>query len=72
MDRTERVGLGVAAAGHLALLALLSLSFVVRPQALPKLAEPIDVQLVDAIGPRSAAPVVSREAPAPSKASTLR
>ena len=68
MDRGERVGLGVAIVAHALLLGVLSLSIVNKPKPLPKLSDPIDVQLVEAIAPRSAAPVVSQDAPAPSAA----
>ncbi len=67
VDRAERIGLGVAAAGHLALLAVLSLGLATRPVPLP-LADSMDVQLTDAVGLRSTAPVVATEPPAPSQA----
>ncbi|MEH3107306.1 MAG: hypothetical protein PGN09_08495 [Sphingomonas fennica] len=67
MDRAERVGLGIAAVGHVALLAVLSLGLVNRPRPLP-LADSMDVQLTDAVGLRSTAPVVATEPPAPSEA----
>lgn len=67
MDRAERVGLGVATAGHLALFAVLSLGLVSTARLPPPRSEPIDVQLVDLIGMRSAAPEKAAE-PAPSEA----
>jgi len=62
MDRAEATGLGVAAAGHLALLAALSLGFAATRLPPPR-SEPIEVSFVDEVAPQSTAP--SAEAPAP-------
>lgn len=68
MDKAERIGLGVATAGHVILFAVLSLGLVSTSRPLPRLSDPVDVQLVDEVGLRPAAPVISQEAPAPSVA----
>lgn len=66
MDRAEKVGLGVAAAGHVALFALLSASFLVPRKEMP-VAPPMDVSLVDQVALEAAAPATT-EAPAASRA----
>ena len=68
MDRAERYGLGVAAAGHIALFVALSLSLFSARVPKPPVADTMDVQLVDKVGLTSAAPKVAQEAPAPSVA----
>ena len=68
MDRAERAGFGVAVVGHVALFALLSLSLFSARVPKPPVADTMDVQLVKDVGPTSAAPKVSQEAPAPSEA----
>ncbi|PTQ13484.1 cell envelope biogenesis protein TolA [Sphingomonas oleivorans] len=68
MDKAERIGLGVAAAGHILLFAVLSLGLFTRPKPVPSLSDPMDVQLVDNIGLRSAMPQAAVEPPAPSVA----
>lgn len=62
MDRAEGAGLGISIAGHIALLAILSLNLM-SVRKLPKLSEPMDVMLVDKVGLTSAAPEVSKEPP---------
>jgi hypothetical protein len=63
MDRADRQGLGVAVVGHLLLFAALTIGIARRvPPAQPP-AETMDVQLVDAVGLRSAAPQPATEAP---------
>lgn len=64
MDRAEAAGLGVATAGHLALLAALTLGFAnaVRP---PVMADPIEVSFVEEVAIESAAPTPSPAEPAP-------
>lgn len=66
MDRAEKVGLGVAAVGHVALFALLSASFLVPRKEMP-VAPPMDVSLVDQVALEAAAPTTT-EAPAASRA----
>jgi outer membrane biosynthesis protein TonB len=64
MDRAEKAGFGIAAAGHLALLAALSLGVAATRLPPPK-QQPIEVSFVDEAAPQSQAPEVSAEAPAP-------
>jgi outer membrane biosynthesis protein TonB len=68
VERAERIGLGVAAAGHVGLFVLLSLSLFAARIPKPPVADPMDVQFVDMVGKTSAAPKVAQEAPAPSEA----
>ncbi len=68
MDRAERYGLGISAAAHVALFVALSLSLLSARIPKPPVADPMDVQFVDKVGPTSAAPKVSQDAPAPSEA----
>jgi len=63
MDRAERAGLGVAAGGHLLLLAALSIAIAHRVLPVKPVQEVMDVQLVDAIGLKSAAPAPASEPP---------
>lgn len=64
MDRAEATGFGVAAVGHVALLAALTLGLAngIRP---PVINQPIEVSFVDEVGLESQAPVASQEEPAP-------
>jgi outer membrane biosynthesis protein TonB len=63
MDRAEATGFGIAAAGHAALLAALTLGFAnaVKP---PVLSEPMEVSIVEEAALESAAPVPTLEEPA--------
>ncbi|HEY0130730.1 MAG TPA: TonB C-terminal domain-containing protein [Allosphingosinicella sp.] len=63
MDRAEAAGLGVATAGHLALLAALSFGFAASRLPAPKSA-PIEVSFVDEVGLESTAPAPSAAEPA--------
>lgn len=65
MDRAEATGVGVAIAGHAALLAALTLGFANASQP-PLMAPPIEVSFVDEIGLQSAVTEVSTEPPAQS------
>jgi len=65
MDRAEATGLGVAVIGHIALFGLLSLSLIRKPPPLPN-NDPVEVQLVDDVGLRSAQPKAATADPAPS------
>jgi len=56
MDRTEKVGLGVAAAGHVVLFGLLSVGFLATPNPLKLSQQPIDVSLVPEVAVESSAP----------------
>ena len=63
MERADRNGLGFAIVGHLLLFAALTIGIAKRvPPARPPV-EAMDVQLVDAVGLRSAAPNPATEAP---------
>ena len=63
MDRTDGRGLTVAIVGHLILFAALTLSIAHRVPPVHPPVETMDVQLVDAVGLRSAAPDPATEAP---------
>ena len=64
MDRAEATGFGVAAAGHVALLAALTLGFAnaVHP---PIMNQPMEVEFVDAVAIESTAPSPAQAEPAP-------
>lgn len=66
MDRSERIGLGLATAAHVALFALLSTVWLAKPKPPVRIATPVEVTFADQVARRSAAP--SREEPAPSAA----
>lgn len=68
MDRAERDGLGVATAGHVLLFGALSLGLLTTSKPKPPINDPMEVQLVDEIGLRSAMPEPAPEPPAPSEA----
>ncbi|MBV9373423.1 MAG: cell envelope biogenesis protein TolA, partial [Alphaproteobacteria bacterium] len=69
MDRAEAAGLGMATAGHLALLAALSLGFAAVRMPVPK-TDPIEVSFVEDVAPESQAPSPSAAPPAPKLAET--
>lgn len=62
MERAEKVGLGVAAAGHVLLFGALSLGFLDTPNPLKLKQTPVEVSLVTDVGLESAAPKAT-EAP---------
>jgi outer membrane biosynthesis protein TonB len=62
MDRAEATGLGVAVAGHAALVVALALGLAVAQRPLKE--DPMEVSFVEEVGPVSTAPETS-EAPAP-------
>jgi outer membrane biosynthesis protein TonB len=64
MDRAEATGLGVATAGHAALLAALTLGLATTRLPVPR-ADPIEVSFVEEVGLESTAPVPSAVEPAP-------
>ena len=64
MDRAEAGGFGIAAAGHVALFAALTLGFASTQLPVSK-NDPIEIAFVDEVGLESEAPVVSAEMPAP-------
>jgi outer membrane biosynthesis protein TonB len=70
MDKADRTGLGIAIAGHVILLAALTIGLAWRvPPAMKS--EVMDVQLVDAIGLQSAAPEPATEAPQEAEAPAI-
>lgn len=66
MDRSERIGLGVALLAHVILFGLLSTVWLARPRPAMRLAEPMEVQFSDKVAMQSSSP--SREEAAPSVA----
>lgn len=68
MDRAEKIGLGVATAGHVLLFGLLSAGFLATPNPLKLNSPPMDVSLVDEVALKSMAPQVSTQPPPPSVA----
>ena len=70
MEKAEKIGLGVAAAGHVALFGVLSLSLIAKSDDAfrPK---PIEVMIADEVGLESSAPNPSKIAPATSVAPEL-
>ena len=67
MERAESLGLGLAVAGHLALLGALSLGLLPTPDPLKLDEKPIDISLVEDVAVEAAAPAAT-EAPASSMA----
>lgn len=67
MERSEKIGLGVALAGHVVLFGLLSVGFLATPNPLKLKATPIEVTLSDQVALEAEAPQ-STEAPAQSVA----
>jgi hypothetical protein len=68
MDRAEKIGLGVATAGHVLLFGLLSAGFLSTPNPLKLNSPPMDVSLVDEVALKSMAPQISTQPPPPSVA----
>jgi outer membrane biosynthesis protein TonB len=64
MDRADATGFGVAALGHVALFAALSVGFAATRLPVPK-SDPIEVELVEEVGLESAAPIPSAGTTAP-------
>ncbi len=56
MERNERIGLAVAAAGHLVLFGLLSVGFLATPNPTKLKQQPIDVSLVKEVALESTSP----------------
>jgi hypothetical protein len=68
MDRTEKIGLGVAIAGHAILFGLLSVGFLATPNPAKLQQQPIDISLVpdvalEATAPQSVTPPAESVAP---------
>ena len=70
MERAEKIGLGVAAGGHIALFGLLSLSLLSQPDDAYK-SKPIEVMIADEVGLESASPNPALVPPATSIAPEL-
>ncbi len=68
IDRAERAGFGVAAAGHVLLFGVLSAGWFASPPPLQLKRQPVEVELVDETGLESGAPQISTEAPAARRA----
>ena len=68
MERAEKIGLGVATAGHVLLFGLLSAGFLATPNPLKLNSPPMDVSLVDEVALESMAPRLSSQPPPPSVA----
>ena len=59
MERTEKVGLGVAAAGHALLFGALSLGFLDTPNPIKLQPKPVEVSLVKDVALEAAAPAAT-------------
>lgn len=70
MERAEKIGLGVAAAGHLALFAVLSFSLIATPDEAYR-PKPMEVMIADEVGLESASPNPALLPPATSVAPEL-
>ncbi|MCP1470030.1 outer membrane biosynthesis protein TonB [Sphingobium sp. OAS761] len=68
MERAEKIGLGVATAGHVLLFGLLSAGFLATPNPLKLNSPPMEVNLVDEVALKSMAPRISTQPPPPSVA----
>lgn len=67
MERAEKVGLGVAAAGHLLLFGAMSLGFLDTPNPVKLKPQPVEISLVQDVALEAAAPAAT-EAPSTSQA----
>ena len=56
MDRSEKLGFGIALAGHVVLFGLLSVGFLATPNPLKLTQQPIDVSLVPEVALEATAP----------------
>lgn len=61
MERAEKIGLGIATAGHVLLFGVLSAGFLSTPNPLKLRTPPIEVSIVDEVGLEMAAPRLSQE-----------
>jgi hypothetical protein len=65
IDRAEKAGLGIAFAGHVLLIAILSAGVLAVRTPLAVKRQAVEVQLVDEVGLESGAPQISQAEPAP-------
>lgn len=70
MEKAEKIGLGIAAAGHVALFGILSLNLLFLPDKAYK-PKPIEVTIADEVGLESSAPNLALIPPATSVAEEL-
>jgi hypothetical protein len=63
MERSEKIGLGIATAGHVLLFGVLSAGFLSTPNPLKLNSPPMDVSMVDEVALKSMAPAVSTTPP---------
>ncbi|MBB6124725.1 cell envelope biogenesis protein TolA [Sphingobium subterraneum] len=68
MERAEKIGLGIATAGHVLLFGLLSAGLFAAHDPLKLRNTPLDVTIVDDVALQSASPRISTEPPPPSQA----
>ena len=61
MERSERIGLGVAVAGHIVLFGLLSVGFLATPNPEKLKQQPVEVSLVKDVGLEATAPQAVEE-----------
>ena len=61
MERTEKVGIGVAGVGHIILFGLLSVGFLATPNPVKLKQQPVEVSLVKDVALESAAPQPAEE-----------
>lgn len=71
MERTEKLGLGIATAGHVLLFGALSVGFLASPNPLSLERPPLEVQFVDEVALEATTPRPSSDAPATSVAPEL-
>ncbi|QHL90017.1 cell envelope biogenesis protein TolA [Sphingomonas changnyeongensis] len=71
MDRAERLGLGIAAGGHVLAIGLLSIGFFAAPLPLTADRPPVEVQFVEDVGLEAATPDPAKTQPATSIAPEL-
>lgn len=68
MEKAEKIGLGIATAGHVLLFGALSAGFLNSPDPLKLRTPPLEVAFVDELALESMAPKISQDMPPPSEA----
>ncbi len=68
MERAEKIGFGIASAGHVLLFAAMSVGLFMRPDPLKLNNPPMDVSIVDTVALESAAPQVNTQPPPAARA----